>query len=103
MSALIAKYSALIDKYGIVGIQQPFASEKLDCYVKLKAATKDVLLFMEDSFITNRRLREEAVQMNAVSGAVLRLDKIGTVTEAISAAQLCCEYGLIVAVAVGPA
>jgi enolase len=102
MSDLVEAYASMIKSYDVIGIQQPFESEDLDSYLALKAKETGALLFAEDSFIMNKQVRDRAFEMKAVSGAVLRLDKIGTVTESVSAARLCSAHDLVTVIAAGP-
>ncbi len=85
---LAEKYYELSQKYPIVTIEDPFAQEDWQSWQKLMEKMKGVQIVGDDLLCTNTKRIEKAIVLNACNALLLKVNQIGTVTEAIQAAQL---------------
>ncbi|MBZ9571886.1 phosphopyruvate hydratase [Patescibacteria group bacterium] len=91
---LLEFYSKIIEKYPLESIEDPFAEEDWEGF---KAITerfgKKVVIIGDDLLVTNLERIKKAVKENSCSGFLLKLNQIGTVTEAIEAAKYAMKNG----------
>lgn len=91
---LIEFYKNLVDEYPIISIEDPFDQEDFEAYTELtKEIGRDVQIVGDDSLTTNPERIQKALHRNACNALLLKVNQIGTVTEAIEAAQLAQENG----------
>lgn len=83
---MIDFYKEIIEKYGIVSIEDPFDQDDWESYSKLTALVgKDVQIVGDDLLVTNPERIKEGIEKNAANALLLKVNQIGSVTEAISA------------------
>jgi len=87
---LIEYYSGLIKKYPIIGLEDPLAEEDWKGWASLKS---DILVIGDDLLTTNPKRIKEAKEKNACNAMILKINQIGTVSEAIEAGNLAKSYG----------
>jgi len=88
-SDLIERYSEIISNYPIFSIEDPLAEEDWSNWTKLTSELGNkVHIIGDDLLVTNQRRIEKAMIMDACNGLLLKVNQIGTVTEAIEAGQL---------------
>ena len=86
---LIDFYKGLVDKYNIISIEDGMAEDDWDGWMELnKELGKKIQLVGDDLLVTNTARMKEAIRKNACNALLLKVNQIGTVTEAIEAAQL---------------
>lgn len=91
---LLNYYLDLIEKYPIIGIEDPFAEEDWQGFRRItKTFGKKIIILGDDLLATNPKRIKEAHQKKACSGLILKPNQIGTVTETIEAAKLVSQYG----------
>lgn len=89
-------YSRLIKKYPIMGLEDPFSEtdwkgwESLNS--KLQTLNSKFLIIGDDLLVTNPARIKIAYQKKACNGLLLKINQIGTVTEALEAAKLAKSY-----------
>jgi len=87
-------YDGLIDKYPIASIEDPFGQEDFDNFTELtKSAGKEVQIVGDDLLCTNVKRIQKAINKNCCNALLLKVNQIGTITEAIDAARLAQEKG----------
>jgi enolase len=87
-------YDNLIQKYPISGLEDPFSEDDLDSWQKFtKKFDKKILIIGDDLLATNSQRIKKAGEKSACSAMILKLNQIGTITEAIAAAKLAKDYG----------
>lgn len=77
-------YRQLLDKYPIVLLEDPFGQDDWDAFSEFNKSCK-VELVGDDLLATNINRVREAVQKHACNSMLLKVNQIGTVTEAIAA------------------
>lgn len=91
---LVNYYAELADKYPIISIEDPFDQDDFYSYAKLtKMIGKDVQIVGDDLLVTNSERIQKAIHHNACNALLLKVNQIGTITEAIEAAKLAQQNG----------
>ncbi|SOV14800.1 enolase [Plasmodium sp. gorilla clade G2] len=86
---LVDLYIDLVKKYPIVSIEDPFDQDDWENYAKLTAAVgKDVQIVGDDLLVTNPTRITKALEKNACNALLLKVNQIGSITEAIEACLL---------------
>jgi enolase len=89
---LVEWYADLVDKYPIISLEDPFAEEDWHGFVSLteKVGSK-VTVIGDDLLVTNIKRIHKALELGACNGLLLKVNQIGTVSEAMAAARLAME------------
>lgn len=92
---LVDYYSNLLQKYPISILEDPFAQDNWEGWIMLKSKTKGSKIFIigDDLLVTNPKKIKEAQKQKACNGLLLKVNQIGTVTEAMEAARLAKSFG----------
>lgn len=91
---LLRYYGSLISKYPISGIEDPFAEEDWEGFRKItEDLGKKIMIIGDDLLVTNPVRIKEAEEKKAVNSMILKINQIGTVSEALEAARLAKEFG----------
>lgn len=85
---MIDFYSELIKTYPILSIEDPFHEEAFDDFVSLTEKLKDTIIVGDDLFVTNVKRLEKGIKMVAGNALLLKVNQIGTLSEAFEAARL---------------
>merc|ERR1712232_284307 len=88
-------YKKWCDKYPLVSIEDPFDQDDWDGYRPFTAAVGDkVQVVGDDLLVTNPKRIAKAMEGDAACNALLlKVNQIGSVTEAIEAATMCQDKG----------
>ncbi|MDI6891334.1 MAG: enolase C-terminal domain-like protein, partial [Thermodesulfovibrionales bacterium] len=90
-------YSDLISKYPIIGLEDPFAEDDWEAWKQLNAKCKmqnaKLLIIGDDLLATNPKRIKEAKEKEACNATIIKINQIGTITEAIEAAKLAGSFG----------
>lgn len=84
---LISLYGELIKKYPIISIEDPFEQESFEDFA-IFTRKSNIQIVGDDLLVTNIKRLQEAIKLKAGNCLLLKLNQIGTVTEAIDAANL---------------
>ena len=90
--ALLEMYKGFITDYPVVSIEDPFDQDDWEAYTKLTEET-EIQIVGDDLLVTNPKRIETAVEKKACNGLLLKLNQIGSVTEAIKAFKLAKSEG----------
>jgi len=83
------RYEALVKKYDIVTIEDPFAEDDFNAFKNINASIgKNIQIVGDDLLVTNVERIRLALKHNACNALLLKVNQIGTVTESLAAAQL---------------
>lgn len=86
---LIDFYRGLVDKYSIISIEDGMAEDDWNGWKQLnKELGKKIQIVGDDLLVTNANRIGQAVEEKACNALLLKVNQIGTVTEAIESAQL---------------
>ena len=86
---LVDIYKGLTETYPIISIEDPFAEDDWQSfYVLNKEIGNKIQIVGDDLLVTNKDRIQNAVKLNSCNALLLKMNQIGTVTEAIEAANL---------------
>ena len=83
-SEMIKLYHGLMDKYPIVLLEDPFAQDDWEAWTQFNSDCP-IPLVGDDLLATNKKRIEMAKGKNACNALLLKINQIGTITEAIEA------------------
>jgi len=91
---LVDFYADLIDTYDIISAEDPFAEEDWDGFVEFTKKFGDKIQIVgDDLFVTNINRLKKGIDLGACNALLLKVNQIGTVSEAIDAAKLAFDNG----------
>jgi enolase len=96
---LIDFYSELVSDFPIILLEDPFHEEDYDSLVEItKKLGKKVQVVGDDIFVTNIKRFRRGVEMGAANAILLKVNQIGTLTEALDVAKYAFNnnYGVVV-------
>lgn len=96
---LIDLYKDLVSTYPIVSIEDPVQEEDFEGFAMVtKELGKKIQLVGDDIFVTNVKRLKKGIEMGAGNALLLKVNQIGTLSEAIDAAYLAFRagYGVVV-------
>ncbi|VWU50042.1 enolase, putative, partial [Hepatocystis sp. ex Piliocolobus tephrosceles] len=86
---LVDLYIDLVKKYPIISIEDPFDQDDWENYAKLtEAIGKNVQIVGDDLLVTNPTRITKALEKKACNALLLKVNQIGSITEAIDACLL---------------
>ncbi|KAH8041948.1 hypothetical protein HPB51_019689 [Rhipicephalus microplus] len=91
-SQLQAMYEDFIKSYPVVSIEDPFEQDHWDAWTALNTSTK-IQIVGDDLTVTNPKRIQTAIDKNACNCLLLKVNQIGSITEAIKAHQLAKKNG----------
>ena len=79
-------YSDLCEKFRIISIEDGLSEDDWDGWIKLKSELgKKIQIVGDDLLVTNVERIKKAIKLDACNALLLKLNQIGTVTEALAA------------------
>ncbi|SGZ51041.1 CIC11C00000003013 [Sungouiella intermedia] len=82
-------YLELLSEYPIVSLEDPFAEDDWESWSDFLPRLKDALpIIADDLTVTNTKRIQRAIDSNAANTLLLKVNQIGTISEALSAAKL---------------
>ncbi|VVB89333.1 Enolase [uncultured archaeon] len=85
---LIDFYADLVKAYPILSIEDPFHEDAFSDFAALTEKLQDTIIVGDDLFVTNVKRLEQGIKMNAANALLLKVNQIGTLSEAFDAARL---------------
>ena len=96
---LLEYYMDLIHEYPFKSIEDPFNEKDFRNFSNLTAKVdKSIQIVDDDITVTNIKILEKAIKENAGNALLLKVNQIGSLTEAINAAKLSFDNGFNVMV-----
>lgn len=94
---LIAYYTTWFEKYPIVTVEDMLQEDDWENWTKLKAVTDkfSIPLIGDDLTVTNVLRLQKAIDTNAISAILIKLNQIGTLTETVDCCMLAKKHGLM--------
>ena len=92
-------WSALVDRFPIVSIEDPLAEDEWRSWMDLTAALGErVQLVGDDLFVTNLERLRRGIEERAANAILVKVNQIGTLTESLQAIELAQSkgYGVVV-------
>ena len=91
---MIEYYEELINKYPIISIEDALDENDFEGFKQLTEKIGDkVQIVGDDLFVTNKELLKKGIDMGACNAVLIKLNQIGTVTEALEAIDMAKEAG----------
>ena len=98
-SGMVDYYEDLIDGFPLVSLEDPVDEEAFDTMAQMTERMGDrVQLIGDDIFVTNPERVRRGIKMGAGNALLLKVNQIGTITEAFEAAKIAFEAGYNVVV-----
>ncbi|MHC1631225.1 MAG: phosphopyruvate hydratase [Methanotrichaceae archaeon] len=85
---LIDYYADLVNTYPIVFIEDPFEEEAFEDFAAMTARLKNTIIIGDDLYVTNMERLTKGIEMNATNALLLKLNQIGSVSEAFDTARM---------------
>lgn len=90
---LLDYYSTLVDEYPIVSIEDPFHEENFEGFKLICDKLKNIQVVGDDLFVTNIERLSKGIELGAANALLLKVNQIGTLTEAFDAAFKALDNG----------
>jgi len=91
--ALLEFYKDIVKKYPIIFIEDPFFEKDIKGFSEItKELGKKINIIGDDLLVTNIKKIKQAKNKKACSGAIIKPNQIGTVTETLEAVRLVKSY-----------
>lgn len=85
-------YKGFVKNYPVVSIEDPFDQDDWDAYAKLTASIR-IQIVGDDLLVTNPKRVQKGIDVKGCNALLLKVNQIGTVTEAIDACNLARSAG----------
>ncbi len=92
-SELIDFYQALVEKYPIELIEDPFEEDSFELFAELTMRMPRKIIVGDDLFVTNVKRLQEGITKKAANAILLKLNQIGSISETLDAVKLASENG----------
>ena len=89
---LLDFYIGLANDYPLIMIEDPFHEEAFNDFAEITSELKDVYIVGDDIFVTNPERIKQGIKVGAANAIILKVNQIGTLTEAIEAANISQLY-----------
>lgn len=87
-------YAEFCKKYPMVSIEDPFDQDDWEHYSKMTAEMgKDIQIVGDDLLVTNPRRIKRALETKACNALLLKVNQIGSISEAVEACKLSMKNG----------
>jgi len=94
VAQLLNFYQKLLKNYPIVFLEDPFAENDINGFrMAYQEIGGNVLIIGDDLLVTNTEKMKKAFEKKLCNGLLLKINQIGTITEALEAAKLAKLYG----------
>lgn len=95
---MVEYYRDWLKKYPFVSIEDPLAEDDWDHWPAMQklCAEFNVSLIGDDLTVTSAKRLEKAIKLSAVSGVLVKLNQIGSLTETIECCQLAEKHNLMI-------
>lgn len=91
---MIQLYERLTEKYPLISIEDGLYEEDWEGWVKLtEKLGKKIQLVGDDFFVTNSKRLKKGIEMKAANAILIKVNQIGTVTEAMNAIDMAFRAG----------
>jgi enolase len=95
---LVDYYLDLVKTYHIKSIEDPFDEESFEAFAILHKEAPSIQVVGDDLTVTSVSRLKEAISHKSINALLLKLNQVGTVTEAMDAVNLCRQAGLEVVI-----
>lgn len=90
---LLDKYKELAQNYPLISIEDPFFEEDFENFAKLtRNLGRKVQIVGDDLLVTNPERIHQAITLRSCTCLLLKINQIGTITEALQAGKLAADH-----------
>nr|AEG80132.1 enolase [Moniezia expansa] len=89
---MVEMFNSMVEKYPIISIEDPFDQDDWNAWINYTNEA-GIQIVGDDLTVTNPERVREAIDKKACNGLLLKVNQIGTVTEAIKACKMAKEAG----------
>jgi len=89
---LIEVYKDLVSTYPIISIEDPFAENDFEGFVEITRKL-DIQIVGDDIFVTNVERLMKGIEMGAANALLFKVNQVGTLSEALDAAECASRNG----------
>jgi len=82
-----------VNTYPIILLEDPFEEEAYDDFARLTEKLPETIIVGDDIYVTNIKRIEKGIKMCATNALLLKLNQIGSVSEAFDAARMAFRAG----------
>ncbi len=86
-------YADLVATYPIISVEDPFEEEGYEDFAALTARLPRTIIVGDDIYVTNVERLSKGIEMKATNALLLKLNQIGSVSEAFDAARMAFRNG----------
>ncbi len=86
-------YADLVATYPIISIEDPFEEDAYKDFAALTARLPGTIIVGDDIYVTNVERLAKGIEMKATNALLLKLNQIGSVSEAFDAARMAFRSG----------
>ncbi len=96
---MVAMWEKWVKKYPIISLEDGLDQDDWEGWTELtKRLGKKTVLVGDDFFVTNTERLEKGIEMGAANAILIKVNQIGTLTEAVDAIMLAKQYGYKISV-----
>jgi len=93
---LVELYVDLASRYPLAYLEDPFAEDDYDGFAEVTRRLKGKTVIVgDDLFVTRADLVEEGARRGLATGVLIKVNQVGTLTEALETVTTARDYGLI--------
>jgi enolase len=81
-------YIELVKQYNITSLEDPFHEDAFESFAELTKKLPETIIIGDDLFVTNTRLLAKGIEMGAANALLLKVNQIGSLSEAMDAARM---------------
>ncbi len=89
---MIELYKSLVSTFPLKSIEDPLEQNDFEGFAELTKSL-GIQIIGDDLFVTNPRRLQKGIQQGAANALLLKVNQIGTLSEALDAAQLAFRHG----------
>jgi len=91
-------YKSMVEKYPVISIEDPFDQDDWPAYTKMTASMPTIQIVGDDLLVTNPKRVQTGIDKKACNALLLKVNQIGTVSEAIKASKMShgADWGVMV-------
>ncbi len=90
---MVDYYADLVNTYPIILLEDPFEEEAYEDFAKLTARLPNTIIVGDDIYVTNPNRLKKGIEMCATNALLLKLNQIGSVSEAFDTARMAFRAG----------
>ena len=91
---MIVYYADLVATYPIISLEDPFEEDAFGDFAKLTARLPKTIIVGDDLYVTNVKRLAKGIEMCSTNALLLKLNQIGSVSEAFDAARMSFRNGM---------